>query len=155
MAKEPVSAKVYLLNELDSAFDGLLKQLQAMVPLRESAGGWGPYEVVSHMSGWHTRAAERLRYITRGEEPPPPGNGESPDQLNVRYVAERRGRDSDSLMAELRSSFGDLRAAIESVPEQSFWRGKEGEEDSLAYFIAYVNGTGHYEEHLAELGGTA
>ena len=44
-----------------------------------------------------------------------------------------------------------MRSSIESVPASEFWRGKDGEEDSIAYFIAYANGAGHYDEHIAEL----
>jgi hypothetical protein len=152
VAKEALTdAKASLLAGQDAAFAGLLALLDALPPLAESDSPWGPYEIVSHMSGWHTRAAERLRFIARGEPPPPPSETETPDQLNARYVAERRGRPAADILSELRHSFGDLRAAIESVPASEFWRGKGDEEDSLAFFIAYANGEGHYCEHLAEL----
>ena len=105
MAQEPLtSVKGQLLAELDAAFEGLLAVIDALPPLAESSGNWGPYEVVSHMSGWHTRAAERLRFIARGQKPPPPSDTETPDQLNVRYVAERRGRPAEALISELKNS---------------------------------------------------
>jgi hypothetical protein len=152
VARESVTqVKSELLAELDQAFASLLDTLGALRALTESGGDWGPYEIVAHMSGWHTRAAERLRFIARGESPPPPSDTETPDQLNLRYVADRRGQSAAALVSELKTSLADLRSAIESVPESEFWRGKNGEEDSIAYFIAYVNGAGHYDEHLAEL----
>ncbi|HEY7269856.1 MAG TPA: ClbS/DfsB family four-helix bundle protein [Dehalococcoidia bacterium] len=152
MAQDAVDGvKDGILAELDTSFVSTLALVQSLAPLTASEDGWGPFEVVSHMSGWHHRAAERLHRIAQGLPPGPPSETRTADELNDDFVAERRSATSAALMDELKRTYAELRDAIEAVPEPQFWRGKDGAEDSIACFIAEANGTGHYAEHVDEL----
>jgi hypothetical protein len=144
------SAKAHIMRELESGFAGLVRitaGLGEVQPARTEE--WGHFEVLSHVVGWHLRAAGRLRAIAAGTEPGPAGDA---DRLNEQFVSERRNLAWPELQAQLLSSYQALRSAAEAVPESQFWRGKPGEEDSLAYFLAAVNGPDHYREHYPDLG---
>jgi hypothetical protein len=140
--------KEELLAELDASFGELVAALPAIDGLASSPDSWGPFEVLSHIAGWHLSAAARLRQMARGEEVTPPGPS---DEVNSRFVAERASLSGRELVAALQESFRELKDAARAVPESQFWRGQAGEEDSLAYFIVDANGPEHYREHLPEL----
>jgi len=134
---------------MDEAFRDLKEPASAIAGLRPATDGqWHTFEVLSHICGWHLRSADRLRRLARGEGDNPPSDE---DAQNAGYVAERRNLTRDQLIAELASSYLELRLAVEATPNADFWRGGPGEEDSLAYFVALANGPGHYHEHMADL----
>jgi hypothetical protein len=132
---------------MDVAFEALRERARSL-PLRPSEGEWGPFEVLSHIAGWHQMTAGRLQQIARGEEADtPPGE----DEANAGFVAQRRGLTAEALVADVESTFLALREAVSQVPAGEFWRGAPGEEDSLAYFITAANTFEHYPEHQEHL----
>ncbi len=151
MAQDPVagSAKADLLRDLDDAFVGLMGVVRSLPRVAPSGEGeWGAFEIVAHLDGWHLSAAGRIERIGRGEQVANPGDF---DVLNAAFVAERAGLSRDALERQLEESFRGMRAAVSSAPDAVFWRGQPGQEDSLAYFIAYENGPAHYDEHMTDL----
>lgn len=150
MAQDPLdpTAKRDLLGALHSSFHELKGALPAPDAISPARDDWGVFEVVAHLSGWHSFSARRLRQIASNEPPMTPGDE---DSMNVRFVRERSNLTADELLRQLQDSFNDLVSAVETVAESEFWRGKDGEEDSLAYFIANANGPEHYAEHLPDL----
>lgn len=151
MAQEHVGGfvKERLLREMDAGFSELMAVARALPRLAPSRDGrWGSFETLSHMVGWHLSAAARLQQMARDEQPAHPGPD---DEVNAVFVAERAGLSADELLAQLESSFRELRGAVEDVNAAAFWLSGRGEEDSLAYFIAYANGPEHYREHAQDL----
>ncbi|HXH21245.1 MAG TPA: maleylpyruvate isomerase N-terminal domain-containing protein [Dehalococcoidia bacterium] len=151
MAQEDLGpgVKADLLRRMDEGFGVLTAALAGAPGLRPAPeGGWGPFEVVSHLNGWHLLSARRLLQIARGEGASSPP---SDDEANACFVADRRHLSADALLAELESSFATLKDAVASVPAREFWLGLHGELDSLAHFIAAANSYEHYAEHLGDL----
>jgi hypothetical protein len=145
----PKEVKRSLLRELESAFEELMSAARSLGPLAPATdGAWSAFEVLAHLDGWHRSAAGRLGEIARGEEPsaPPPF-----DEANAAFVVERAALNGGELLRSLGEGFALLREAVAATPGVHFWRGRPGEEDSLAYFIAHENGPGHYREHMAGL----
>jgi hypothetical protein len=151
VAQEPLtpSAKTELLRRLEEGFAAFMEAVSHVYhELEPSEEGWGAFEVLAHVDGWHRFTARRLRQIATGAKPIEPG---PEDNMNEAFVAERAGLSGVELVDQVRQSFEELQEAVEAVPEREFWRGQGSEEDSLAYFIAKANGPDHYEEHLPEL----
>ena len=147
MAQDSVAVKRGVLSDLASAFDRLLALAESL-PNLEPSDEWGPFEVLSHIDGWHLSAAGRLRQIGAGGEVLSPGEA---DILNQRFMGERRGLSGAELLERLRLSFAEMRAAAESVPASEYSKGEGGMLDSLAYFIVNANGPEHYHEHMQDL----
>jgi hypothetical protein len=152
MAQEPVDVKQQLEKNLDDGFATLISRVKSLDLSPSKDGTWGPFEVVSHLAGWHFSAADRLRSLGAGEQVDSPGGA---DEVNEGFVAERAHLSAAQLVEQLEESFGEMRHAVAQAPASIFWHGGHGgpgHEHSLAYFIAYENGTGHYKEHAADLG---
>ena len=139
-----------LVRHLDVFFAELRDVIQRIPRLlpAESGSGWGPFEVIGHISAWHRLTAERLGEIAAG------GTGErviDTDALNARFVSERQGLTADQLLGELVSSLGEMRDAALACPAEAFRKPSGRDEGSLAFFILASNGPEHYGEHLASL----
>ena len=82
-------------------------------------------------------------YQRSGERPDMP---KTVDEINEEAMASATGRDRDRLLADLATSFADLRAEIarlrdEQLPELDSWPGG----------VVVGNTYGHYDEHRADL----
>jgi hypothetical protein len=134
---------------MDRGFAALRARVASLPSLDPSRDArWGPFEVLSHISGWHLLSARRLEQIARGEEPSAPG---SEDELNAGFVAERAALSREQLLRDLAESYSRMREAVLKVDESEFWIGGPGQENSLAHFIPMANGPEHYQEHEEDL----
>ncbi len=140
-----------LLSDLDSSFDGLLAAARALPPIQPSPQpltDWGAFEALAHIAGWHLSAAGRLRQIASGEAATPPGTA---DQMNELFVRERAGLSREQLLLEVEGTFAEMRSAGAGLAPSHVRRGASTEGQSLAYFILWANGPGHYAEHIEQL----
>jgi len=140
-----------LLSDLDASFKRLMAAARAhpeIAPSAGRAGDWGAFEALAHIAGWHLSAAARLRQIASGEAVTPPGTA---DQMNERFVRERAGLSREQLFLEVEGTFAEMRSAGAGLAPSHFRRAASTEEHSLAYFILWANGPGHYAEHIEQL----
>jgi uncharacterized protein (TIGR03083 family) len=142
------TAKQELLQSLYGSFRELTDALPQADSLMPSPDGWGVFEVVAHLSGWHRFSAGRLRQLAAGQEPISPADE---DSMNASFVRERADWTAEALLRDLHDTFRDFVAAVEAVPDAEFWRGPPGADDSLAYFIVNANGPDHYAEHVEDV----
>jgi hypothetical protein len=107
-------------------------------------GGWSRRQMLQHLIVWHGLTTRRLgEYQRTGERP---GISKTVDEINDVAMQTGAGRTRDELLADLDSSFSELRAEVarlrdEQLPELDFWPGG----------VVVGNTFGHYEEHRADL----
>jgi hypothetical protein len=107
-------------------------------------GGWTRRQMLRHLAVWHELTTRRLaEYQRTGQRP---GMPKTVDEINEEAMASAEGRSRDKLLADLATSFADLRVEIaklrdEQLPQLDFWPGG----------VVVGNTFGHYEEHRADL----
>ena len=136
-----------LLRRVDAGkrwLDGRLANFANETDFDEAVGGgWTRRQMVHHLAVWHGLTAARLRsYQQTGQRAAPIDS----DAINADAIKSAAGRSREQLLAELDSSFGQLRAEIarlrdDQLPEHDFWPGG----------VVVGNTFGHYEEHRADL----
>jgi hypothetical protein len=106
------------LRDLEEALD----RFKACIRLLPEAafttrmGGWLPRDVVAHLIGWNRHTIEGCREILEDRKPHYLGDAVNDfSNLNAQSVQTYSCQDREGLLAELDSSFDELRAYLEAV----------------------------------------
>jgi hypothetical protein len=136
-----------LLRRVDAGkawLDGRLAEFPTEADFEEPVGGgWTRRQMVHHLAVWHGLTASRLRsYQQTGQRAAPIDS----DAINADAMKSAEGRSRQQLLAELDSSFAQLRTEVaglrdDQLSEHDFWPGG----------VVVGNTFGHYEEHRADL----
>ena len=119
-------------------------------------GEWSFRNLVSHLLAWRNRTIARLEAAAAGAPRPLapwPAGMDDDDPINAWFRDQDAGRSAGDLLAEYAASFGQLRSAVQAVPEDAFL----GETDTPGYFRwrdtageVQSDFTGHLADHAGD-----
>lgn len=123
-----MQSKAAALAAIDAhrtAWDAMLLEAQGKdVEAPGGGGDWSFKDTIAHVNGWHALTVARLEAALHGEPPPTPWNaadGADPesriDAVNRRFYAENHTRPAKDIVADARSQFTRMRAAVEALPD--------------------------------------
>jgi hypothetical protein len=143
---EPEPTVEELLRRVDAGWAALQESVGRLSPstLEETVGGWTRKQLLAHIAGWHRLTTQRLTsYQQTGAVPPSVGDA---DELNAGFSAESVDRPATAVLAEVESTFAELRVVIARLRDEDLTK-----DDWWPLAITMGNTAGHYEEHLPEL----
>ena len=109
-------------------------------------GGWTRKQMLAHLSTWHDLTYERLtRLVETGE---PQGTPDDEDVINARAARAAIGRTTGEILLDVDHSYRQLRRKVARLTDEDLTA-----HDSWAAAVIAGNTYGHYQEHLADLGG--
>ena len=138
--------KATTLKNVEDGFaelTGAIDKLDDAAMSRPFYGDWGVKDILAHIAGWHTQMTAAMERMARGEKPTPEGVDYSDsDAWNARFAGAMRAQSSETVVAELRQSFGNYMRAARAIPDDRFGEGK------TVNRLLETSGYGHYAEHL-------
>ena len=144
--------KEQLIQEFAAAYEQLIEAatLAAQRGPTEGPDGWGPREVIAHMTGWEVMASVRIPRIVAGT---PPAEFDDPaqttmlnDAVNAAFVTLIGEQSLETLCNILRQTYRRNAGLLRSVDDTFFQPGEYVYERTKAV-------TEHCEEHIQQLGG--
>lgn len=138
--------KASTLKQVQGGFDELLAAIDKLdddAMSRRFYGDWGVKDILAHIAGWQTQMTGAMERMARGEKPTPEGVDYSDsDAWNARFAGAMRAQSAETVVAELRQSFGNYLRAAQAIPDDRFGEGK------TINRLLETSGYGHYAEHL-------
>jgi hypothetical protein len=162
MTAETTPSKGQVLAAIDrerDAWETLLAEVgEARMFEPGAMGDWTFKDLVAHITGWRSRALQRLEAAARGQPepaPPWPGNLATDDVINDWIYERNRDRFLGEVVDESRESYARLAEIIQMLPDEALtdsnrfpWM--EGE--ALGPAIASGSFFSHlHEEHEPEI----
>ncbi|MBK7724252.1 MAG: maleylpyruvate isomerase N-terminal domain-containing protein [Dehalococcoidia bacterium] len=113
-------------------------------------GEWNLSQLLAHMAGWYREMTAAIARTSRGERPTPAGVDYSDaDAWNATFATKAEaGR---SALADFDAAYAGYLAAARGLPEELFGLAAEGGRPLIGNRLLQGAGTGHFEEHQAEL----
>ena len=138
--------KATALSKVEGGFNELLAavdKLDDTAMSRTFYGDWSVKDVLAHIAGWHVQMTGAMERMARGEKPTPEGIDYSDsDGWNARFAGAMRAQSAETVVAELRQSFGNYLRAAQAIPDDRYGEGK------TINRLLETSGYGHYNEHL-------
>jgi tetratricopeptide (TPR) repeat protein len=143
----PIKDKLRLLMEA-----GRVKEASDLVPhVDDSApsqpGRWTAKDNLAHLSAWRLTAAAELESVQTGS-PAPASVSEDIDESNAKVYEATRHQRAASVLAEARSSWDTLAAAIEACSEEDLLKPRIRRPEQAAWQVIPGNTFFHIAEHL-------
>ena len=113
---------------------------------RLGQASWTRKQMLAHVGTWHDRTVEALSSLT--ETGRLPGEPEETDAINARAARAAVGRTNGEILFSLDDSYRHVQRAVARLTDDVLLA-----HDGWATAMIAGNTYGHYEEHLADLGG--
>ena len=135
------------MDEGWAAFHARVHKLPSQLLEHHIADGqWTRKQMLAHVAVWHDLTVARLAGLVASGEPQ-----DTPDEegvVNARAARGAIGRTTGEVLLDLDHSYRQLRRKVASLMDADL-----AAHDSWAAAVIAGNTYGHYEEHLADLGG--
>src|SRR5512140_1105468 len=122
--EEAVMNKAEVLRQLDEEnrqWEALLDGIgESRMEQPGVAGHWSIKDIVAHITSWRRRTVARFQAVARGEPQPAPmwpANLTNDDEINAWFYDREHGKSVPEVLADSRSLYQQLRAAIAALPE--------------------------------------
>jgi hypothetical protein len=150
--------KAKFLQTLRAERDTLEKKLaglsQAQLIERRSPDEWSIKDNLAHLTFWEQSMLDKVRRAVAANETPQWVTDEEETRLNAQIFTDNRDRPLNDILADMRRSFGEVIAQVESLsetdltdPNRFAWL----KGDPLWKYIADEAYAEHYHEHLKQL----
>ena len=111
--------KASTLKRVQSGFDELLAAIDKLdddAMSRRFYGDWAVKDILAHIAGWQTQMTGAMERMARGEKPTPEGvDYRDSDAWNARFAGAMRAQSAETVVAELRQSYGNYMRAAQAI----------------------------------------
>lgn len=111
----------------------------------DASGRWSPKDHLAHMAWWRVRNADLITAVRTGGQIPPSVEDDAQNELIYRASRDRLAAD---ILAEARSSWDFLIAAIEACSEADLFRPYPHANGRALWESVPGHGHGHLAQHL-------